>query len=248
MLDFLIEQQQFTFAICDREGNIVHTRGLVGQYFVFPTGAMRYNISEVVIPILRGEVLSLFRAVQKNKTLASGKIRQFNDSYFQTTFAPIKNSQTELFILSIQKVKAPERTASFGAQFHTDVVHQSDSQLALENELITTREHLQSLVEELATTNEEMQALNEEAQASNEELQATNEELEAANEEMQATNEELISVNEELNAKSTELAKIYEEYAHLYDALEFPILVFDKTLDLMRFNAGVFQGSCRLSC
>ena len=237
MLDFLIEQQQFTFAICDHEGNIVHTRGLVGQYFVFPTGTMRYNIAEVVIPILRGEVLSLFRAVKKNKTLASGKIRQFNDSYFQTTFAPIKNSQTELFILSIQKVKAPKRTASFGAQFHTDVVHQSDSQLALENELITTREHLQSLVEELATTNEEMQALNEEAQASNEELQATNEELEAANEEMQATNEELISVNEELNAKSTELSKIYEEYAHLYDALEFPILVFDKTLDLMRFNA-----------
>ena len=77
-----------------------------------------------------------------------------------------------------------------------------------------------------------MQSLNEEAQASNEELQATNEELEAANEELQATNEELMSLNEELNVKSAELLALNEEYTHVYDAIEFPIMVFDDNLRL----------------
>ena len=54
---------------------------------------------------------------------------------------------------------------------------------------------------------------------------------------MQATNEELVSLNEELNIKSIELSKLSEEYAHLYDALEFPVLVFDPGMQLSRFNA-----------
>ncbi|MBF0255446.1 MAG: hypothetical protein HQL47_03070, partial [Gammaproteobacteria bacterium] len=107
----------------------------------------------------------------------------------------------------------------------------------LEHELQATREHLQTMVEEMATSNEEMQALNEEAQASNEELQATNEELEAANEELQASNEELVTLNGELNAKTSEMFRLNEEYSHLYDALDFPILVFDRSCRLIRFNA-----------
>ena len=54
---------------------------------------------------------------------------------------------------------------------------------------------------------------------------------------MQATNEELVSLNEELNIKTSELSGLYEEYAHLYDALEFPVLVFDCDYQLTRFNA-----------
>ncbi|WP_083651483.1 EAL domain-containing protein [Vreelandella massiliensis] len=107
----------------------------------------------------------------------------------------------------------------------------------VEEELAATRKHLQTLVEELAAANREMQTLNEEAQASNEELQATNEEMEASNEELQATNEELISLNQELNDKTAELSHLNEEYAYLYDALEFPLLVFDTACCLKRYNA-----------
>lgn len=82
-------------------------------------------------------------------------------------------------------------------------------QSGMEDELQATREHLQSLIEELAT----------------------------ANEEMQATNEELMSLNEELNVKSGELQELNDEYTHLYDSLEFPILVFDREYTLRRYNA-----------
>jgi two-component system CheB/CheR fusion protein len=66
----------------------------------------------------------------------------------------------------------------------------------LEQELATTREHLQTLIEEQESTNEELRSANEEIQSSNEELQSTNEELETAKEELQSTNEELITLYE----------------------------------------------------
>ena len=41
-----------------------------------------------------------------------------------------------------------------------------------------------------------------------------------------------MSLNEELNVKSAELLALNEEYTHVYDAIEFPIMVFDDNLRL----------------
>src|SRR5262249_15335312 len=68
----------------------------------------------------------------------------------------------------------------------------------LQNELIASREYLQSIIQDLEAANEELQSANEEILSSNEELQSTNEELDTAKEELQSTNEELNTVNEEL--------------------------------------------------
>ena len=61
--------------------------------------------------------------------------------------------------------------------------------------------------------------------------------MEAANEELQATNEVLFSLNEEMNVKTHELIRLNDEYSHLYDALEFPVMVFEASGHLKRFNA-----------
>ena len=106
----------------------------------------------------------------------------------------------------------------------------------LEDELATTREHLQTLVEELETQNEEMQALNEEIQASNEELQASNEELEAANEELQSTNEELMTINQELSVKTGELTATNTDLESIQNAVGMPVLVVDAKLSIVRRN------------
>ena len=71
---------------------------------------------------------------------------------------------------------------------------------ALQRELETAYEELQSTNEELETTNEELQSTNEELETTNEELQSTNEELETMNEELQSTNEELQTINDELRS------------------------------------------------
>lgn len=219
-------------AICDRDGNIVHTVGDVEKYLQFPVGASRLSLADIVIPELKGEVLTLLRRAMQRNAPQIGRCRRLEKRYLRVTVQPLKDLSGDLLMV----IFAPERVRETLVPETPALPNQQ-----LEDELMATREHLQAMVEEMATANEEMQALNEESQAANEELQATNEELEAANEEMQATNEELVSLNEELNVKTVELSRLTEDYVHLYDALEFPLLVFDRSLQLTRFNAPVMR-------
>jgi two-component system CheB/CheR fusion protein len=216
-----------TAVLCDMEGNILHSAGQVERFLQFPEGAARLGIAEVVATPLRGELLTLMHRFRKARKPLRGRRRRVGEGVVRLSIEPAEDAGTELAIVlfvpeTAGKIEEPPATTE---------------SLGLEHELLATREHMQTLVEEMATANEEMQALNEEAQASNEELQATNEEMEAANEELQATNQELVSLNGELNAKTIELSQLTEEYSHLYDALQFPILVFDRNLQLIRFNS-----------
>lgn len=229
LLSGLVAHFKLTVAICDREGNVLHTAGDVERHMLFPVGVSRLTLGDVVVPELRGEILTLLRRCQQQRSTQTGRRRRVGRDLLRIIIEPISDGAGELLLVIFAPEVAKEEVQ--------EELTGSSTQQQLEDELLTTREHLQALVEEMATANEEMQALNEESQAANEELQATNEELEAANEEMQATNEELVSLNEELNVKTVELSKLSEEYAHLYDALEYPVLVFDRALQLARFNA-----------
>jgi len=229
LLEALAAHFSLAAALTDIDGNILYSAGVTERYLQFPSGAARLALSDAVAPALRGELLSLLHRCRQSGKTQRGRRRKYGKEYLRIVVGPAPEAVGQLlFVLFIpENLKVEESTTEPpGAEVRE-----------IEDELVATREHLQTLVEELATANEEMQALNEEAQASNEELQATNEELEAANEELQATNEELVSLNEELNVKTQELAQLAEEYAHLYDALQFPILVFDRGLQLRRFNA-----------
>jgi PAS domain S-box-containing protein len=75
----------------------------------------------------------------------------------------------------------------------------------LEEELESTKEHLQIFTEELEATNEELQTINEELQSANEELKSSNEELETSNEELNTAIHEMRLANESLIAKEKEL-------------------------------------------
>ncbi|MBV8278808.1 MAG: PAS domain-containing protein, partial [Verrucomicrobia bacterium] len=106
----------------------------------------------------------------------------------------------------------------------------------LEQELATTREHLQTLIEEQESTNEELRSANEEIQSSNEELQSTNEELETAKEELQSTNEELITLNEELKSGNMELTEVNNDLTNLLKSVNIPIVMVDRGLRIRRFT------------
>jgi two-component system, chemotaxis family, CheB/CheR fusion protein len=108
--------------------------------------------------------------------------------------------------------------------------------IELEQELATTREHLQTLTEEQESTNEELRSANEEIQSSNEELQSTNEELETAKEELQSTNEELITLNEELKNGNLELTALNNDLTNLLKSVNIPIVMVDRGLRIRRFT------------
>src|SRR6516165_9025469 len=77
---------------------------------------------------------------------------------------------------------------------------------ALERELQSTKESLQTTIEELETSNEE--------------LKSTNEELETTKEEMQSLNEELSTVNAELQSKVDELSRANDDMQNLLNSIE----------------------------
>jgi two-component system, chemotaxis family, CheB/CheR fusion protein len=226
VLHGLVEHYALGALLCDTDGQVLHSVGKLEHYLQFPIGNARLNLAEVTIPPLRGEVLTLMHRCQQSGKPQRGRKRKQGKDWLRICVSPLDDG-TMSHLMVMFKPETASRLEEPPAV----------PDRAMEDELSATREHLQALVEEMTTTNEEMQALNEEVQASNEELQATNEELEAANEELQATNQELISLNDALNLKTRELAQLATEYAHLYDALPFPTLVFDKDCRLQRFNS-----------
>lgn len=239
LLDALVSHMEATVALCDIQGNVLHTAGEVAKFLQFPAGRTLVGISDVINPAFRGELMAMLHQFQKQREHQVGRRRRFEDRWWRLSVRALTESDDDrrlLVILTPTPIvePSPEADVALERLMEPMPLDKGDS---LEDELVATREHLQALIEELATANEEMQSLNEEAQASNEELQASNEEMEAANEELQATNEELISLNEELNVKTSELTKLNEEYTYLYDALDFPLLVFDADHCLKRYNA-----------
>ena len=107
---------------------------------------------------------------------------------------------------------------------------------ALEQELASTREYMQSIIEEQDGKNEDMRSASEEIQSANEELQSTNEELETAKEELQSTNEELATVNEELENRNSELSAANNDFTNLLASVNLPILMLGHDLTIHQFT------------
>jgi two-component system, chemotaxis family, CheB/CheR fusion protein len=107
---------------------------------------------------------------------------------------------------------------------------------ALNRELTSTREYLQSIIGEHERTNEELKAANEEIQSANEELQSTNEELETAKEELQSTNEELATVNDELENRNQDLGEANSDLTNLLASVNLPILILGPDLCIRQFT------------
>lgn len=109
--------------------------------------------------------------------------------------------------------------------------------LRLQQEIIATKEYLQSVIDQHEASNEDLKYANEEIQSSNEELQSMNEEMETAQEELQSTNEELMTLNEELRTRNMELNHINNDMINLLRSINVPVLILSNDLCIRRFNA-----------
>ena len=212
----------------------------VSRFISFPSGAPEMNLAQLIVPELASETLTTLNRARRKQSSAysrNRRIASLDREVWRLAIHPVEErADNNLYLVVFERPSRndPAPTAS-------EASAQDLSDRFAEDELASTREHLQTLMEEMAASNEEMQALNEEVQASNEELQATNEELEASNEELQATNEELVSVNEESLIKSAELSAINSDFEGVYNTIDFPIMVFDPELFLKRANGAAIR-------
>ncbi|WP_459718771.1 EAL domain-containing protein [Sideroxyarcus sp. TK5] len=220
--------------------DILHMHGDVSPYLGIVPGKPNFNLQNLLLRELRADLQLLQHQAEHNQASASGRphvIKAGGQAQrVRLVVHPLDRGLVNPFYLVCFE-EVPQEAAAAGSGDEVQHGPEGRTVRELEEELISTRERLQTVIEELETSNEEMQALNEEVVAANEELQSSNEELEAANEELQSTNEELTTVNEELQVRSTELADLFNDLENIQNSVGFPIMVCNAQLELTRFNS-----------
>ncbi len=257
----LFEYYEAKCVVIDNDFNIHYIKGNMNDMLKFPSGEVHNNILKMLPEKVSLEVRSLVYKANKNEALI--------------TFPAVAQCALEIETISVKLSPLEgksghylyflicfDTTQNTVEKLPIKIVENENSYIRqLEQELLSTREHLQTVVEELETSNEELQSSNEELQASNEELQASNEELETTNEELQSTNEELQTAYSEIRAlyekqnlqknylegKSNELGVLKEEldlqYAYIKEVLdtEKNIVVVTNGKEIISVNDAFFK-------
>ena len=224
--------------LIDENMDVLRIYGDVQAYTQLSAGDANTNLASLVRKEFRQELRALVYKVMREDISQSILPKNIDINgiahKIHIIIRPLqlKATSERLLLISFEKIRkieeSEERKESIGG---------TDPILAeLEQELTSTREHLQTVVEELETSNEELQSTNEEMQSTNEELQSSNEELETANEELQSTNEELLTVNDELQTKSAELTSTNEDLENIKENIDIPMMVVDEKLAITRYN------------
>ncbi|MGE3683206.1 MAG: chemotaxis protein CheB [Bdellovibrionales bacterium] len=232
--------------LVDEQGKIRHLFGEANRYLNLPRGEPTVSITKLVPSEMTAELTALLHRASKSNRIVKG-LQKYpspgavsaagrSNASVQLSVTPLLFDSRRDYLVSFDS--APRDPGSVHARVARDLegLPPEDQLRVLKDELIATREHLQTIIQEHETSNEELQALNEELQSSNEELQSTNEELETTNEELQSANEELTTLNQEINVKSTELLLLNQRLHAIQNAIFYPLLVVNKNLHLIEYN------------
>ncbi|MAQ75072.1 MAG: hypothetical protein CL613_01915 [Aquimarina sp.] len=203
----LYYKYEHPFVIVDEHSDIKEVHGSLRLYMEISQGAINFNLAKMVNPELTSEVKALQAQVRKTGVAHTSHIIRFK-LYDQEHFVRLKMiplvyriNDSQYFIVIFEKIDPETRNLELYDKLET-MDYENLRIKVLEDELASTKEHLQIFTEELESTNEELQTINEELQSANEELKSSNEELETSNEELQSANEELNTANQELRLKN----------------------------------------------
>ena len=222
-------------AVIDDDMNIVQVRGRTAPYLELSPGEPTRNLLKLV---REGLIGGLGKAIQSARQAGStaredgfriegeGRIREV--AIKVTPFRGSPSSEERYFLVLFEDAK-PDAAQEAGAR---PAIRDDTGNARLQQELLATREYLQSIIEDHATTLEELRASNEEAQASNEEL-------ETAQEELESVNEELNTLNEELKISNVEFVKVNRDLANLLESISIPLVMVGRDLRIRRFTRAI---------
>lgn len=204
------------YVVVNESLEIMYVAGDVSPFLQFNQGSMTTNLlkqsnSEIEL-VLHTTIQSTIKSLEPHQSQPRRLKGQDENLLFRIVCQPMLHFKDTQFLVIFESFNVDQNLLAVEDQSNQDF--ESIRIAELQQELDSTREHLQSYIEELETANEEMQALNEELQSTNEELQSVNEELETSNEEMQSTNEEMHIAYQELRDLHDVLKRKESEQEH----------------------------------
>jgi two-component system CheB/CheR fusion protein len=241
----LLAQYAPAGVIVDDALNIVHVCGDTSHYLQLASGEPTYGLLRMAREgLVVGLRTALLKAKQRNASVTErARVkhrRHFKDVNLRVT--PINDPSAPVlhFMVVFEDVAAPAPIPKIGKeQERADAQPRTNpgargarENAALKQELVDTRDYLQSIIEEQEAAGEELKSANEEAQASNEEL-------ETAKEELQSTNEELNTVNDELKTRNIALAELNNDLSNVLSSINVPLLMVGRDLSIRRFTPSI---------
>ncbi|PWT85589.1 MAG: chemotaxis protein CheR [Acidobacteria bacterium] len=230
--------------VVDSDLNVVQFRGGMSPFLEPAAGMATLNLLKLAREGLSVELRNAFHKAQRENAPVrrEGLHIRRNGGTIQISmevipFKKVAGRDPRFMILLEEMASTPPIKIKPDARTKKDGKRKTDSEASqLRQELVATKEYLQSVIEELESSNEELRSANEEIQSSNEELQSTNEELETAKEELQSSNEELNTVNEELQTRNLQLAQAGNDLMNLLGNVNIPIIMLGNDLRIRRFT------------
>ncbi len=236
--------------LVNNRGEMLHIYGRTGRYLEPASGDAGMNILTMAREGLRPTLTAAFhRTITQLQPVSHPGLQVKTNGDFSTVnlhLCPATGQDGSilpgLFLVVIEECQTQlsPPTTTDNHDFRGDT-EWSARIAALEQELRTKEEYLQSTLEEMETSNEELKSTNEEMQSVNEELQSTNEELETSKEELQSVNEELVTVNAELQNKVADLSRVNNDMNNLLAGTGVATLFVDHHLHIVRFTPGTTE-------
>ncbi|WP_306150518.1 MULTISPECIES: PAS domain-containing protein [unclassified Roseibium] len=230
--------------LLNNDNEVLHVYGDVSAYVSVRQGDMSYDIARLVSAQVSAAIASLSRLADKTgKSVKSAPLHCVTEDKVcpvSLHLTPLETAPSGEKMRILSFLTADQQSYGVAlAEPHMQTLDDLNETrfVALQQELLETRESLRNTIEELETSNEELQATNEELLASNEELQSTNEEL-------QSVNEELYTVNSEYQEKIRILDRLNNDLDAMAQATGIPTVFLDDQLNISRFTpsvSGIFE-------
>jgi len=212
---------------------VLYVHGSTGNYLEPAAGDANFNLLRMARPGLRMELsAAVHKAIALQEPVQYSVGLLLVNEQVQTVnlrVCPVIANGIKGLFLVVFDESAAEQHAPFDRASPVEQAVTEQRMAALERELRTKDEYLQTHFSELTIANEELQS-------SNEELQSINEEMDTSREELQSVNEELTTVNTELQKKIEELSLANDDMNNLLAGTDVGTVFIDHDLRIKRYT------------